>query len=99
MAESSTHESLYLSAISALARIDSALGLPDDGCNSTESTIQRIEDMKHQINSLLAHCPDPECATCGEIICPDGNPGHFHHDGCGVCGEGKGMCGEDPTPY
>lgn len=27
-------------------------------------------------------CDDPECLMCGIIACPDGEPLHFHHDGC-----------------
>jgi hypothetical protein len=36
---------------------------------------------------LLAHCPGPECFTCGEAVCPHGEPLHFHHDGCPSCCE------------
>lgn len=42
-----------------------------------------------QIDALLAHCPDPECLTCGAIICPHHEPLHFHHDGCPACYERK----------
>lgn len=44
--------------------------------------ILRLHDV---IDKLLAHCGDPECMECGEIICPHGEPLHFHHDGCPSC--------------
>lgn len=28
---------------------------------------------------------DGECAICGKIMCPFGDPLHFHHDGCPSC--------------
>jgi len=34
------------------------------------------------LDKILAGCPDAECAECGAIICPLGDPMHFHHDGC-----------------
>lgn len=34
------------------------------------------------LDEILAQCPDAECSKCGEIICPLGDPMHFHHDGC-----------------
>ena len=49
-----------------------------------------VED-KHSpeiIDAWLAKCPDPECLECGEIICPMGEPLHFHHDGCPACDGG-----------
>ena len=30
-------------------------------------------------------CPDQECTLCGERDCPDGEPLHYHHDGCPAC--------------
>ena len=38
--------SLFRSAISALARIDVAIGIEDDACNELEITLQVIEDLK-----------------------------------------------------
>lgn len=35
-------DSMFLNAIRALAAIDSALGMPDDGCNSTQATLTAI---------------------------------------------------------
>lgn len=46
-----------------------------------------INALHGKIDRLLAHCPDGECATCGEIICPHGGAMHFHHDGCPSCAE------------
>lgn len=28
---------------------------------------------------------DGECLGCGQIDCPEGEPLHYHHDGCPVC--------------
>jgi hypothetical protein len=28
-----------------------------------------------------------ECGTCGRLVCPSGDPMHFHHDGCPTCAE------------
>lgn len=50
---------------------------------------ERIEELSAQVDRLLAHCPDYECHTCGEIICPYGEPLHFHHDGCPACAENE----------
>jgi hypothetical protein len=36
-------------------------------------------------HSLVDECKEPECIVCGSIICPHGEPLHFHHDGCPVC--------------
>jgi hypothetical protein len=62
----------------------------------TVSAYQRLErayaeEQEHvlkliaQIDALLAHCPDAECSTCAEIICPHKDEMHFHHDGCPSC--------------
>ncbi|MFK3741651.1 hypothetical protein [Massilia sp. TN1-12] len=44
-----------------------------------------IARLERIIDGLLDHCPDPECLTCGEIICQYNEPLHFHHDGCPSC--------------
>ncbi|ATW62283.1 hypothetical protein Psp6_00030 [Pseudomonas phage Psp6] len=44
-------------------------------------------DMRKVIDALLLHCDDPECLKCGAIICPHGEPLHFHHDGCPSCSQ------------
>jgi len=30
-------------------------------------------------------CPDMECAICSVRDCPQGDPLHYHHDGCPCC--------------
>ena len=30
---------------------------------------------------------DGECMACGQIDCPDGEPLHYHHDGCPCCSQ------------
>lgn len=35
----------------------------------------------------LDECPDPECAICALVVCPLGEPLHFHHDGCPACSQ------------
>lgn len=49
--------------------------------------IREVERSRGIINKLLNHCSDMECMVCGEIICPQGEPLHFHHDGCPACTE------------
>lgn len=52
------------------------------------SRLQRdAERYCYQLDALLAHCPDPECGICAEIICPHKSAWHFHHDGCPACAE------------
>jgi hypothetical protein len=46
-----------------------------------------VRRLRESVDKLLAHCPDPECFTCGEAVCPHGEPLHFHHDGCPSCCE------------
>lgn len=36
-------------------------------------------------DEMLAECKMDECALCGSIVCPHGEPLHFHHDGCPAC--------------
>jgi hypothetical protein len=43
------------------------------------------EDLHAIIDSLIQHCPDPECAVCAEAVCRYKDPLHFHHDGCPSC--------------
>ena len=45
-----------------------------------------------ELDEILAQCPDAECSECGRIICPLGDPMHFHHDGCPAEAE---VAGED----
>jgi predicted nuclease with TOPRIM domain len=46
---------------------------------------EQIRKLKEQVRQLLDHCPDPECGTCAQIVCPHGEALHFHHDGCPAC--------------
>lgn len=46
------------------------------------------------VDRLLAHCPDGECPTCGEAVCPHSSGLHFHHDGCPACAEHEAMAKE-----
>jgi hypothetical protein len=55
-----------------------------------ESTNDDIElydaDVNHNLVGFnIDDCPDPECMECGQIVCPQKEPLHFHHDGCPVC--------------
>lgn len=52
-------ESLFQASIRVLAEIDAALGIPEDGCNSTAQTLQVIRQMKEE-NARLKR---------GEFIC------------------------------
>lgn len=42
-------------------------------------------ESERKLDALLAHCPEGECPTCAEIICPHKDTLHFHHDGCPSC--------------
>ena len=48
-----------------------------------------IERMQNIADSLLNHCDKEggECSECGKIVCPHGEPLHFHHDGCPACAQ------------
>lgn len=46
-----------------------------------------------ETESLFQEClrrpdSDGECIICGSIICPHGEPLHYHHDGCPACDGG-----------
>ena len=45
-------QALWPQMISALAAIDDALGLPQDGCNSTAKTLARIKTLRSQEKQL-----------------------------------------------
>jgi hypothetical protein len=58
--------------------------------NSPKAVLElcaEVRRLRESVDKLLAHCPDPECFTCGEAVCPHGEPLHFHHDGCPSCCE------------
>lgn len=39
-------------------------------------------DVRLMCTGDTATCEDMECLDCGERECPQGEPLHFHHDGC-----------------
>jgi len=43
------HKSMFESAISALAAIDRELGMPEDGCNEPDATLEAIRELKRQL--------------------------------------------------
>lgn len=45
------------------------------------------DDIVERLQRALAECEDPECEICGRIVCPYGEPLHFHHDGCPMCSQ------------
>lgn len=49
--------------------------------------LNRISELEEMIDKLLNHCPNSECMDCSKIVCPHGEPFHFHHDGCPACAE------------
>ena len=53
-----------------------------ESSNNQGAEVERLHNI---VDQLLAHCPDAECSTCGKIVCPHGEPMHFHHDGCPAC--------------
>lgn len=44
-----------------------------------------VKKANEQLERTLALCDDPECPTCGMIVCPHGEALHYHHDGCPFC--------------
>lgn len=50
-----------------------------------------VDDMyRDMLEEVATHpelddCPDPECLICGIRSCPEGEPLHYHHDGCPAC--------------
>jgi hypothetical protein len=44
------YEAMFKKAIIALAKIDEALGVPEDSCNTTEQTIAAIELLLSKIS-------------------------------------------------
>jgi len=46
---------------------------------------RHADELDDAICALLRGCPDPECATCAQIVCHYGNPLHFRYDGCPSC--------------
>lgn len=63
---------------------------PDTGIDTVHTRLavavkQPEEYGPWAIDRILAECPDPECEECAKIVCPGGDPMHFHHDGCPYC--------------
>ncbi|MDB5822230.1 MAG: hypothetical protein JWR21_934 [Herminiimonas sp.] len=48
---------MFIAAMLALSEIDRALGLPEDGCNSTARTLAEIKSLKRsaELGVKLAH--------------------------------------------
>jgi hypothetical protein len=56
-------------------------------------TARRLDRIKYAIKNYYVSCKEcedepwvHECIKCGERDCPDGEPLHYHHDGCPSCG-------------
>jgi len=49
-----------------------------------------VERLHKALDHMMTHCADAECTTCSEIVCPHGEPFHFHHDGCPACAVANG---------
>jgi len=62
--------------------------MPPKGTCALHAAIQIAVESKQPndvVDALLAQCETAECAVCGSICCPHGEPLHFHHDGCPAC--------------
>lgn len=55
-----------------------------------EGELAGDELSREWVGFYLMACEDPECLECGRIICPHGDPMHFHHDGCPTCAQHEG---------
>lgn len=64
-----------------------AVGAPSKSRELYEEAASRIEALEFQVNALLSHCQIDECTECSQIVCSEGDPLHFHHDGCPACTE------------
>jgi DNA repair exonuclease SbcCD ATPase subunit len=69
----------------ALLNLDLQWAMAENSAQEIDQLKAEAELLRAQVDRLLAHCPDGECLTCGEIICPHGGAMHFHHDGCPSC--------------
>jgi hypothetical protein len=67
-------------------RFKSANSIPVE---RTHITVEEWREVGRIVSDLLNHCPDAECHDCGALMCPHGEPLHFHHDGCPACCGGK----------
>lgn len=71
----------------------------DDYTKALKAAPSQVARLTHQVDQLLAHCPNGECPQCSKIICPHGCDMHFHHDGCPACAELEGMTPEEIEAY
>lgn len=55
---------MEMNMVRALAAIDDALGLPQDGCNSTAQTLAKIKEMREQID----RCEKLARSVMGDVI-------------------------------
>lgn len=58
-------QALWPQMIAALAEIDAALGLPEDGCNSTARTLAEINKLKAGLAAPVVERPDEKCQPDG----------------------------------
>jgi hypothetical protein len=63
MMDDQGHQAMWPQMIAALAAIDAALGLPDDGCNSTQQTLDAIAKLKTE-----AAKSERRAITFGDIV-------------------------------
>lgn len=56
-----------------------------DAAAERSRKIRDYDRLVKMVDALLAHCPDAECSECAKVVCPHGEPLHFHHDGCPAC--------------
>ena len=83
------HRELRAKAADELERLTAELaeaqGNKAEQARHCQGLMAQLIEAREKMDRLLAHCPDAECHTCGEIVCPHGEPLHFHHDGCPAC--------------
>jgi hypothetical protein len=61
--EDQGHQAMWPQMIAALAAIDAALGLPEDGCNSTQRTLDAVRKLKAE-----AAKSERRAVTFGDIV-------------------------------
>jgi hypothetical protein len=83
------NQALIQSAASMRARLAAMRDLASNLALKNRNFSIEVKQLRERVRQLLDHCPDPECHTCGEIICPHGEALHFHHDGCPACEQFK----------
>lgn len=79
MEEKSAYQLMFEMSIRALASIDEALELPEDGCNNTARTLQAIADLKKLaatgvslaqsvMGDNVYHAAKKNCPHCGQSL-------------------------------